>query len=132
MRSRNFSTDKNGFVSTGYRLKISKGSILFYFFFICFLVSYVWQVSGKDNILSFTTLLETFASCPTVPTDWIYSFTSRSVTADWGAFNFLRDFVNSFCIPFCGIFLQFWVSISQIFVYVVWIGGLLFGGAPNG
>lgn len=102
-------------------------SVIFYIFAWCFFVSLFWRITGSDNIFTFTSLLEAFSSAPSIPTSWITSFVSNKIVADWGVFEFLRNFLNSFVMPLLGTVSFVAVGVAQIITYATWILGTLFG-----
>ena len=119
--------DQGNSVTVSRSYAFSGKSLLLWGFMFCFFVSYIWSVSGKTDTFSFTSMLNALADAPVIPLDWLYEFTSMRITADWGLFNFFRDFLNNYCIAFLGVLGQLAVGISQLFVYIAWIIGILFG-----
>lgn len=77
----------------------------------------------QDNLFSFSTLLNLIETCPTF--DFTVAFI-QDITADWGAFNFIKNIIN---VSINAI--NFWIFIGQGFVnllsFVFHFLGFFFG-----
>lgn len=102
----------------------SSGGAVFGFFKIVFFVLFIFMVfnviSSNDRVITFTSLLEGLANSPAVSSDWVTSFAESTISADWGAFNFLRDFLNSL-IPIISFFLFIVNGLVQVVFYFTYI-----------
>ena len=102
-------------------------NVILWIFAVCALVSFVWRATGSDNIFTFSSFLETLSNVPQIPTNWIKSFVSNTIQADWAVFNFFRDFLNRFIMPLLGVISFLCVGVAQLVTYAIWVVGLLFG-----
>ncbi len=108
-----------------------KPSLMHFFllcFFVCFLASYIWKITGRTNYFSFTLLLNTLASAPTIDTSFIYTFANMGIVGDWGVFDFLRVFISDYCMPALSMVLFFVTGIAQLVVFLAYIFRSLFVG----
>lgn len=100
------------------------GGAFFGFFKIIFFVLFIFMVfnviSSNDRVITFTSLLEGLADSPAVSSDWVTSFAESTISSDWGAFNFLRDFINSL-IPIISFFLFIVNGLVQVVFYFTYI-----------
>lgn len=102
-------------------------SFVGYFFLVAFcflLVVSVFRVANGGYALTFQSFLDSIQNMPSI-TDFVANL-DLTITADWGIFNFLRDFINvlgtltTSAMYITGLLMQVIVSIG-------WVIGWAFG-----
>ena len=99
-------------------------------FVILFLFAFVSSVMGRESTVTFRGLLDSLANAPTIDMSTIIDFASKMyITDDWTvAFNWLRDFLNSFVMPIISVAIYFCVSVAQLLLFLIWAIKFLFTG----
>lgn len=91
-------------------------------FVILCLFAFSSALMGRDSSLSFTGLLNSISSMPTIDMTKVFGFVNDfSITSDWSVFNWFRDFLNNFFLPLFGVALYFCTAIAQLIVFLVWV-----------
>ena len=91
-------------------------------FIILCLFAFSSALMGRDSSLSFTGLLNSISSVPIIDMSKIFVFVNdMNITLDWGVFNWFRDFLNNFFLPFFGVAIYFCTAIAQLIVFLVWV-----------
>lgn len=88
------------------------------------LVVSVFKMLSGSNPVTFGSLLSVVADAPEISMSMTW-FDSLEIVADWGAFNFFRDFINMMTgfysvIEFCAR------GLIQVIIYVIWVAGFIF------
>ncbi len=98
-------------------------------FIILCLFAFSSALMGRDSSLSFTGLLNSISSMPTIDMSKIFDFVNdMNITLDWGVFNWFRDFLNNFFMPLFGVAIYFCTAIAQLIVFLVWVFKFIFTG----
>ncbi len=98
-------------------------------FVILFLFSFSSVLMGRDSTITFSGLLNSISSVPTIDMSVIFSFVSDSkITSDWTVFNWLRDFLNNLFLPLIGVVVYFCASIAQLLLLLIWVAKFLITG----
>ena len=98
-------------------------------FIILCLFAFSSVLMGRDSSISFTGLLNSISSIPTIDMSKIFDFVNdMNITSDWGLFNWFRDFLNNLFMPLFGVAIYFSTAIAQLLVFLVWIFKFLFTG----
>ena len=99
-------------------------------FVILFLFAFVSSIMGRETTVTFRGLLDSLANAPTIDMSIIIDFASKMyITDDWTvAFNWLRDFLNSFVMPILSVVFYFCVSVAQLLLFLIWTIKFLFTG----
>lgn len=122
------SNSEHGFINRSAMDKSSSSTSVNPFAFILLALLFVnipRFIAGDFVPFSFTSLFESLNTVPVIDLSWI-SNTFQEITADWGAFNFLRDFFNLFVdmlrsVAFIGS------GMVQIIIFAVWLVPVIFG-----
>lgn len=105
-----------------------KGVLGVIFIILC-LFAFSSVLMGRDSSISFTGLLNSISSIPTIDMSKIFDFVNdMNITSDWGFFNWFRDFLNNLFMPLFGVAIYFSTAIVQLIVFLVWIFKFLFTG----
>lgn len=108
---------------------ISGVGVLGVIFIILCLFAFSSALMGRDSSLSFTGLLNSISSVPTIDMSKIFDFVNDiNITSDWGVFNFFRDFINNFVLSLLGVAIYFCTAIAQLIVFLVWVFKFIFTG----
>ena len=98
-------------------------------FIILCLFAFSSALMGMESSLSFTGLLNSLSSVPTIDMSKIFDFLNDFIiTLDWGVFNWFRDFLNNFFLPLFGVAIYFCTAIAQLIVFLLWIFKFLLTG----
>ena len=99
-------------------------------FVILCLFAFVGAFMGREDTVTFRGFLNSISSAPTIDMSSIVDFASKMyITEDWTvAFNWLRDFLNSFVMPILSVAIYFCVSVAQLLLFLVWAIKFLFTG----
>lgn len=98
-------------------------------FIILCLFAFSSALMGRDSTLSFTGLLNSISSMPTIEMSKVFDFVNDlRITLNWGVFNWFRDFLNDFFLPLFGVALYFCTAVAQLVVFLVWIFKFIFTG----
>ena len=91
-------------------------------FVILCLFAFVSAFMGRQTTVTFRGLLSSIANAPTIDMSSIIDFASKMyITEDWTvAFNWLRDFLNSFVMPILSVAIYFCVSVAQLLLFLIW------------
>lgn len=73
----------------------SGGAFRVFFFLLCVLMFYS-VAFNTGRTITFTSLLQSLADAPVIDNSWISSFSDLTIRGDWGIFDFLKNFLNSF------------------------------------
>lgn len=107
----------------------SASSVFSVVFMVLFIINFFYSATGNPSSFSFSSLLQAIGNAPSVPTDWIKSFSELRISADWTvAFNWLRDFLNNYVMKLITVFLFLCTGIVQLITYGLYFVGILFGG----
>lgn len=100
----------------------------FVLIFLClFAINLYLYLFGTDYKLSFSQLFQTLADAPRIDTNFISLQFESGITADWHAFNFVRDFINGLW-SIVGVVLYVCVQIANSFVFLFELIKSLFVG----
>lgn len=83
-------------------------------FLLMLLVAFTWRVNDSSNQLTFSSFLQFLSNLNSV--EVTFNIDTFRITADWFAFNFLRDFFNIFA-NIIGILVWFFVNVYNVFQY---------------
>lgn len=98
-------------------------------FIILCLFAFSSVLMGRDSSLSFTGLLNSISSMPTIDMSRVFNFVDDfNITSDWTVFNWFRDFLNNFFLPLFGVAIYFCTAIAQLIVFLVWVFKFIFTG----
>lgn len=98
-------------------------------FIILCLFAFSSVLMGRDSSISFTGLLNSISSMPTIDMSKVFDFVNDfQISSDWALFNWFRDFLNNFFLPLFGVAIYFCTAIAQLIVFLVWIFKFLFTG----
>lgn len=97
--------------------------ILLLFLLICNIFAYVLLGSTQEPI-TFTEILDKLSNAPTIDLDLNEAMTMYEIAADWGVFNFFRDFLNLFT-SIWGFFIWIINILVNLIIVVGYIGYLL-------
>lgn len=99
-------------------------------FIILALFAFISAVTGRNNVFTFTGMLEAFSNSPSIPLSDIVNFMGDlRIDKDWTVFgNWLRDFINDFLLPFTSVVVYFSVAVAQLVMYIIWFLKILFVG----
>ena len=91
-------------------------------FVILCLFAFVGAFMGREDTVTFRGFLNSISSAPTIDMSSIVDFASKMyITEDWTvAFNWLRDFLNSFVMPILSVAFYFCVSVAQLLLFLIW------------
>ena len=91
-------------------------------FVILCLFAFVSAFMGRGTTVTFRGLLSSIANAPTIDMSTVIDFASKMyITEDWTvAFNWLRDFLNSFVMPILSVAFYFCVSVAQLLLFLIW------------
>ena len=91
-------------------------------FVILCLFAFVSAFMGRETTVTFRGLLSSIANAPTIDMSTVIDFASKMyITEDWTvAFNWLRDFLNSFVMPILSVAFYFCVSVAQLLLFLIW------------
>lgn len=104
---------------------VSKSEVVSNVFVILFAILFIislFRVMYNNELLTFTGLLETLSDAPTITLPAALDYT---ITADWGFFNFFRQFLNMFTSLF-SVLVFVAAAIVQVVIYIYWILNYLF------
>ena len=108
---------------------VSAISVFSVIFMVLFIINFFYSATGNSSSFSFSSLLQAIQNAPSVPTDWIKTFSDLRITADWTvAFNWLRDFLNNYVMKLITVFLFLCTGIVQLLTYSIYFISILFGG----
>lgn len=79
---------------------------------------------GSESIPTFTGFLETLTSAPEINIPFLTQ-TTGIIMADWGIFNFIRDFINTL-MQIVDVLIFFFNGILSVLTYVVYFFRWLF------
>lgn len=112
-----------------YPSSFSGVSVFTVVFMVLFIINFFYSATSNESLFSFSSLLQAIQNAPSVPTDWIKTFSDLRITADWTvAFNWLRDFLNNYVMKLITVFLFLCTGIVQLLTYSIYFIGILFGG----
>lgn len=99
-------------------------------FIILAVFAYLSAVTGRNQVFTFTGMLQAFSNSPSIPLADIVNFMGNlRIEKDWTVFgNWLRDFINDFLLPLNSIVVYFSVAVAQLVVYIIWFLKILFVG----
>lgn len=101
----------------------SRFSILIILVCLLFVIAFFRSINGSEP-LTFTGLLETLSNSPQIA---LTNFLDFSIYGDWGIFDFLRDFINTFS-SFLSVIVWLFSQIFQCIQYFVFIIDFVFIG----
>lgn len=112
-----------------YSFSFSGVSVFTVVFMVLFIINFFYSATSNQSSFSFSSLLQAIQNAPSVPTDWIKTFSDLRITADWTvAFNWLRDFLNNYVMKMITVFLFLCTGIVQLLTYSIYFISILFGG----
>lgn len=112
-----------------YSSSFSCVSVFTVVFMVLFIINFFYSAANNESSFSFSSLLQAIQNAPSVPTDWIKTFSDLRITADWTvAFNWLRDFLNNYVMKMITVFLFLCTGILQLLTYSIYFISILFGG----
>lgn len=91
-------------------------TFVFYVFFLVLFIVAFYRFTVGMPIPTFTGLLNFIQTCPNVTLDPHFIGT---ISADWGIFNFLRDFINTLT-TILGVGMYACSSVTQVIILVAW------------
>ncbi len=98
----------------------SGGAFRVFFFVLCVLMFYS-VAFNTGRTITFTSLLQSLADAPVIDNSWISSFSDLTIRGDWGIFDFLKNFLNSFVgvISFLLYLVNGLVQLITYFGYII-------------
>lgn len=96
---------------------------LFFLLFCILLIFSLVRILNNGSPLTLSSFLDYLSTAPQLVANG--GFINLSIVADWGVFNFLRDFLNIFAgLLSCLIYLG--SMIIQLITYIIWFLKYLF------
>lgn len=99
-------------------------------FIILAVFAFISALTGRDNVFTFSGMLESFSQCPSIPLPTIINFMDNlRIEDDWTKLgNWLRDFINDYFLPLTSVAVYFSVAVAQLVMYIIWFLKILFVG----
>ena len=97
-------------------------TFVFYIFFLVIFTVAFYRFTAGLPVPTFTGLLNFIQTCPNVTLDPHFIGT---ITADWGVFNFFRDFINTLT-TILGVGMYGASCITQVILLIAWFIGWAF------
>lgn len=92
---------------------------------LLFLAVVGFLTNGGGVNASLQSFMSALSRAPVVSTEWCQSLVSFTIQGDWGAFDFLKEFFNSF-VGFVGVFGYLAVGIAQALVFCAYFVAYIF------
>lgn len=90
---------------------------------VLLIVAFARASFQSSSILTFSGFLQVLSGCPSIQMSYLNDLT---ITADWFAFNFLRDFLNFTCMYPLEAILFFATNILNVLIFCFYFVSNLF------